>query len=74
MYMYQRIYVFQCLLAQGFWTKSSWGFPKGKVNEEEAPHNCAVREVRRIVIFCRFFLELRNTGSKKLCTVKHFPK
>ncbi|KAK3096563.1 hypothetical protein FSP39_001325 [Pinctada imbricata] len=34
-----------CLLAQGFWTKSSWGFPKGKVNEEEAPHDCAVREV-----------------------------
>ncbi|XP_060071150.1 m7GpppN-mRNA hydrolase-like [Ylistrum balloti] len=33
------------LLVQGFWTKSSWGFPKGKVNEEEAPHDCAVREV-----------------------------
>lgn len=34
-----------CLLAQGFWTKSSWGFPKGKVNENEAPHDCAIREV-----------------------------
>lgn len=33
------------LLVQGFWTKSSWGFPKGKVNEEEAPHDCAIREV-----------------------------
>ncbi|XP_021342865.1 m7GpppN-mRNA hydrolase-like isoform X2 [Mizuhopecten yessoensis] len=33
------------LLVQGFWTKSSWGFPKGKVNEEESPHDCAVREV-----------------------------
>lgn len=34
-----------CLLAQGFWTKSSWGFPKGKVNENESPHDCAIREV-----------------------------
>ncbi|XP_046370727.2 m7GpppN-mRNA hydrolase-like [Haliotis rufescens] len=34
-----------CLLVQGFWTKSSWGFPKGKVNAEESALNCAVREV-----------------------------
>lgn len=33
------------LLAQGFWAKASWGFPKGKVNEEEAPAACAIREV-----------------------------
>ena len=33
------------LLVQGFWTKTSWGFPKGKVNEAEAPHDCAAREV-----------------------------
>ena len=33
------------LLAQSYWNKTSWGFPKGKVNEEEAPHLCAVREV-----------------------------
>jgi hypothetical protein len=31
------------LITQGFWTKSSWGFPKGKVNEEEPPHICAAR-------------------------------
>lgn len=33
------------LLVQGYLAKSGWGFPKGKVNEEEAPHDCAVREV-----------------------------
>ena len=33
------------LLVQGYWAKASWGFPKGKVNEEEPPHLCAVREV-----------------------------
>ncbi|XP_051906090.1 m7GpppN-mRNA hydrolase isoform X1 [Hippocampus zosterae] len=33
------------LLVQGYLAKSSWGFPKGKVNEDEAPHDCAVREV-----------------------------
>nr|CAG4644029.1 EOG090X07NG [Lepidurus arcticus] len=33
------------LLVQGFWSKSSWGFPKGKVNEGEDPAKCAAREV-----------------------------
>lgn len=33
------------LLVQSFWAKSSWGFPKGKVNENEEPLHCAVREV-----------------------------
>ncbi|XP_057177902.1 m7GpppN-mRNA hydrolase [Triplophysa rosa] len=33
------------LLVQGYLAKSGWGFPKGKVNEDEAYHDCAVREV-----------------------------
>lgn len=33
------------LLVQSFWAKSSWGFPKGKINETESPTNCAIREV-----------------------------
>jgi 8-oxo-dGTP pyrophosphatase MutT (NUDIX family) len=33
------------LLVQGFWTKASWGFPKGKVVEEESEAKCAIREV-----------------------------
>ena len=33
------------LLVQGYWAKASWGFPKGKVNQDEAPHICAAREV-----------------------------
>jgi len=33
------------LLVQGFWAKASWGFPKGKVNEDEPPDQCGVREV-----------------------------
>lgn len=33
------------LLVQSYWTKSSWGFPKGKINEEEDPSHCAIREV-----------------------------
>ncbi|XP_028318306.1 m7GpppN-mRNA hydrolase-like [Gouania willdenowi] len=33
------------LLVQGYLAKSGWGFPKGKVNEDEAPYDCAVREV-----------------------------
>ena len=34
------------LLVQGFWAKASWGFPKGKVNQDEPPHLCAAREVQ----------------------------
>ncbi|KAK0078046.1 hypothetical protein PV325_003116 [Microctonus aethiopoides] len=33
------------LLVQNYWAKNSWGFPKGKVNEDEDPSHCAVREV-----------------------------
>ena len=33
------------LLVQGFWAKASWGFPKGKVVEEETEAHCAIREV-----------------------------
>ncbi|CAF4955792.1 unnamed protein product [Pieris macdunnoughi] len=33
------------LLVQSYWTKASWGFPKGKVNEDEEPWTCAAREV-----------------------------
>lgn len=33
------------LLVQSYWAKSSWSFPKGKVNEEENPAHCAIREV-----------------------------
>lgn len=34
-----------CLLVQGFFVKASWGFPKGKVNQDERPVDCAIREV-----------------------------
>lgn len=33
------------LLVQSYWTRASWGFPKGKVNEDEEPWKCAAREV-----------------------------
>ncbi|GAB0097434.1 uncharacterized protein DMENIID0001_130710 [Sergentomyia squamirostris] len=33
------------LLVQSYLSKSSWGFPKGKVNENEEAIHCAIREV-----------------------------
>ncbi len=33
------------LLVQGFSKWESWGFPKGKVQENESPFKCAIREV-----------------------------
>jgi mRNA-decapping enzyme subunit 2 len=35
----------QVLLVQSFWSKCSFGFPKGKINENEDPVKCAIREV-----------------------------
>ncbi|XP_035464279.2 m7GpppN-mRNA hydrolase isoform X1 [Scophthalmus maximus] len=47
------------LLVQGYLAKSGWGFPKGKVNEDEAPHDCAVREVMEETGF-----DIKNRISK----------
>ncbi|CAH1393449.1 unnamed protein product [Nezara viridula] len=33
------------LLVQSYCSRSSWGFPKGKVNKDEPPYQCAIREV-----------------------------
>ncbi|KAI1301509.1 m7GpppN-mRNA hydrolase [Halotydeus destructor] len=35
-----------CLMVQGYYAKTSWGFPKGKVNHDEDPYLCAIREVK----------------------------
>ena len=35
------------LLVRGFYNRESWGFPKGKVQENESPLKCAIREVRQ---------------------------
>ncbi|KAG2023506.1 DCP2 [Coprinopsis cinerea AmutBmut pab1-1] len=35
----------KCVLVKGWKSSSGWGFPKGKINEVEEKHLCAVREV-----------------------------
>ncbi|PPQ80829.1 hypothetical protein CVT25_001954 [Psilocybe cyanescens] len=35
----------KCVLVKGWKASSGWGFPKGKINEDEHPRDCAVREV-----------------------------
>ncbi|KAF9270207.1 DCP2-domain-containing protein [Marasmius fiardii PR-910] len=35
----------KCLLVKGWKSSSGWGFPKGKINEDEPQTACAVREV-----------------------------
>ncbi|KAF4623710.1 hypothetical protein D9613_001799 [Agrocybe pediades] len=35
----------KCVLVKGWKASSGWGFPKGKINETEPPHVCAIREV-----------------------------
>ncbi|XP_032835791.2 m7GpppN-mRNA hydrolase isoform X2 [Petromyzon marinus] len=70
------------LLVQGYLAKSTWGFPKGKVNEDEAPHDCAVREVLeetgfdiRDRIDLREFIELRvNEQLVRLYIIPGVPR
>lgn len=35
----------KCLLVKGWHSRSSWGFPKGKINKDEPEIECARREV-----------------------------
>lgn len=56
------------LLVQSFLAKSSWGFPKGKVNEEEPPAKCAVREVRLGLLpqnICTYVPKLKSVWNLK---------
>ncbi|QRV91324.1 mRNA-decapping enzyme subunit 2 [Ceratobasidium sp. AG-Ba] len=34
----------KCVLVKGWKASSGWGFPKGKINEDEAEWDCAIRE------------------------------
>jgi 8-oxo-dGTP pyrophosphatase MutT (NUDIX family) len=38
----------QVVLVKGWKSSSGWGFPKGKINQNEPSHECAAREVRLI--------------------------
>ena len=46
----------QCILVKGWKSSSGWGFPKGKINEHEPPHECAIREVKHSSL--QFFVVL----------------
>ncbi|KAN0061603.1 mRNA-decapping enzyme subunit 2 [Thecaphora frezii] len=35
----------KCLLVKGWKSSAAWGFPKGKINQDEPERDCAVREV-----------------------------
>lgn len=39
-----------CVLVKGWKSSASWGFPKGKINDEEERWQCAVREVSIVVL------------------------
>jgi len=55
------------LLVQGYWAKSSWGFPKGKVNEQEDPMVCACRETKEETGFdCTGLLRKKDSIVKRV--------
>jgi len=54
----------QVLLVRGFKSNSSWSFPRGKINENELPKDCAIREVREETGFnIEPYMSLPSTSS-----------
>lgn len=51
----------QCLLVKGWKSSAGWGFPKGKINQLEELHMCAIREVRPIDDYALFVYLLLST-------------
>ncbi|KAL0080287.1 DCP2-domain-containing protein [Phycomyces blakesleeanus] len=47
----------KCVLVKGWSSKSGWGFPKGKINQDEEYDCCAIREVYDISPVERLVLE-----------------
>ena len=46
-------FILKCVLVKGWKSSAGWGFPKGKINQDEEPHKCAAREVRSLEYFGR---------------------
>ena len=64
-------FYFQCLLVQGYPASTTWGFPKGKLEEGENDIDAAVREMfeetgydSRGIICEDWFLEAQVNGSE----------
>lgn len=56
----------KCVLVKGWSSKSGWGFPKGKINQEEEYDCCAIREV--------FVKENDNNVILKVCLCRYSRK
>jgi 8-oxo-dGTP pyrophosphatase MutT (NUDIX family) len=41
----------KCLMVKGWKATSTWGFPKGKINQDESKSSCAIREVQEEIGF-----------------------
>lgn len=51
------------VLVKGWKSSSAWGFPKGKINQNEDDRDCAVREVYLCLLM---FVDI--VSSKRLCS------
>ncbi|XP_063674123.1 m7GpppN-mRNA hydrolase-like [Bolinopsis microptera] len=58
----------QVLLVEGNSTRDCWTFPRGKIEEDEDPFDCAIREVREETSFDISSLADRNYYIEKVCS------
>lgn len=57
----------KCVLVKGWSSKSGWGFPKGKINQDEEYDCCAIREVCDILLErIEIFILLVGSGRDRL--------
>jgi NUDIX domain len=61
--------VMQVVLVKGWKSSSGWGFPKGKINQNEPSHECAAREVRHTRTTGDFYYNLSSRSQKKRVTI-----
>ena len=47
-FWFHMLFTEQVLMVQGYNSKTSWGFPKGKMETHESEIECAIREVRPV--------------------------
>jgi hypothetical protein len=61
--------VIQVVLVKGWKSSSGWGFPKGKINQNEPSHECAAREVRLTLATWDLCHNLSSRLQKKRVTL-----
>lgn len=66
-------FLFQCVLVQPFMSRTSWGFPRGKVNKDEMAFDCARREVSKLYKINLQCIQMHISHNYEFCVSRTYP-